>query len=233
MIRRVVATMLVVSMSSAPQLLAATVLGGETPQAVVARMDKAAKARDIAEMTACLDPESRAEMATALLLGATMMVGFMGMGADMASGMAEGVAEATGASKDEAQKKSAAGKAEADAKIAKTKAAFSALLKKHGLPDMMDEKAMDSAGDPKTVLAKIDHPAFAKDVMGFLDSIGEGKKGDGGGPTEKMPDMDKVSDYKITGDTATAKAGAETLDFVKVDGRWFLKMPEKKAEAAE
>jgi hypothetical protein len=41
-----------------------------------------------------------------------------------------------------------------------------------------------------------------------------------------------VTDYKIQGDRATAKAGKETVDFVKVGGRWFMKAPEKKGEPA-
>jgi hypothetical protein len=31
-----------------------------------------------------------------------------------------------------------------------------------------------------------------------------------------------VSGYEIHGDRATAKAGEETIEFVKVDGRWYF-----------
>jgi hypothetical protein len=34
-----------------------------------------------------------------------------------------------------------------------------------------------------------------------------------------------VSDYQITGDTATAKSGTDTLEFERIDGRWYLKAP--------
>jgi hypothetical protein len=207
---------------------AATPLGADTPQALVARMNKAADTKDFSEITACLDRASRVEMSAMMMLGAVMMVGFMGMGSDMA----EGMAGAMGDQSAESKKKAATAKAEVAAKTAKAKAALSSTFKKHGLPDLMDEKALDAAGDPKEALAKIDHPVFVRDMMAVLESIGDKKKdgegaGDGGGPGGKMPDTKNVTDYKISGDKATAKAGAETLEFVKEDGRWFMKMPEK------
>jgi hypothetical protein len=226
MLRRHLAALVVCSLALNPAVAhAATPLGADTPQALVARMNKAAQTKDMAEIAACLDPESRTQLAAMMMLAGVMMVGFMGMGSEMGAGMTEAMGDQTA----EAKQKAAASKKEADAKIAKAKAGMTAVFKKHGLPDMMDEKAPEPTGDPKELFAKIDQPAFIKDMIGFLETIGEGKeKGDS--PTDKMPDMKSVTDYKITGNTATAKAGSETLDFVKVDGKWFLKMPEKKAE---
>ena len=229
MFQRSVATLVAGVLCLSPVLgHAATALGAETPQAVVARMNKAATTKDFSEMTACLDRESRVQMSAMMMMGAVMMVSFMGMGAEMAAGMGE----AMGADSAEAKAKMAAAKKETAAKTDKAKAALTAAFKKHGLPDLMDEKAMDKAGDPKEVMAKIDHPAFVKDMMAVLESVKDKDKkdeGDAEGPG-KMPDMKSVTDYKVTGDTATAMAGNEKLDFVKEDGRWFLKMPEKKAE---
>jgi hypothetical protein len=219
MLRRPLAALVVCTLALNPALAHAAIpLGADTPQALVARLEKAAANKDMAELAACLDPESRAQMSAMMMLAGVMMVGFMGMGSEMAGSMAGDDAAA--------KEKATASKKEADAKIAKAKADMSAIFKKYGLPDFTDENAPEPQGDPKTMFAKIDQPAFIKDMTGFLQTIGDKDKQQGG-PTDKMPDMKKVTDYKITGDTGTAKAGTETLDFVKVDGKWYLKMPEK------
>ena len=228
--KRGVAVVVAVCLALVPTLsMAGTPLGAETPQALVTRLNKAAAAGDIAELTACMDPESRVEMATAMLLGTTMMIGFMGLGAEMAEGMAEGMSDAMDAEPSAEQKaKMAQSKAEAAAKMEKTKAQFSSVLKKHGLPDLLDEKAMESAGDPEELLGKADQPALVADLMGIMEGLGEGGKKS---PSDEMPDLKNVTDYKIDGDKGTARAGDETIEFVKIDGRWFVK-PEKKKEAA-
>ena len=213
-------------------LAAAAPGGGATPQDVVARMTKASETKNFGEMVSCLDPASRTELTMGLLAATTMMVAFMGMGADMASGMAEGMSEAVSGSKPKAEDKAkiAKSKAEAAAKITKTKTAFSALLKKHGLPDLMDEKATlpQDKGAAGAMLAKVDQAALATDLFAFMDQIGDKKEG--AAPDKgPMSIPSAVTDYKITGDTATAKADGKPMDFVKIDGRWYLKMPDQKA----
>jgi hypothetical protein len=218
MLRRPFAALVVCTLALNPPLAHAAIpLGADSPQALVARLEKAAATKDMAELAACLDPESRMQMSAMMMMAGVMMVGFMGMGSEMAAGAGADAQKATAAKK------------ETEAKVAKAKADLSAVFKKHGLPDFMDEKAPEPEGDPKAMFAKVDQPTFIKDMTAVLTSISDKKDG-GGGPTEKMPDMKKVTDYKITGDTGTAKAGTETLDFVKVDGKWYLKMPEKKAD---
>lgn len=230
--RRKAALLVAVSLALSPALAAAgTPLGADSPQALVERLHQAATKGDVAEITACLDPDSRLEMTAGILIGATMMVGFMGMGGEMASGMAEGVAEATGGSKDEAARKAAEARAEAAKMQEKAKAAFAAVLKRHGLPDLLDDKAGAAVSDPKTLLAKADHPTLVRDLLAFMEGLGAGKgKKDEAGPgkPEGMPDPKSVTDYRVEGDEATARSGDETLQFVKVDGRWFMKAPDKK-----
>lgn len=232
MFRRLTAVVTTASFILSPIVAqAATTLGAESPQAVVERANKAAAKGDLVELAACLDPDSRVEMATAMLAGATMMVAFMGMGASMAEGLAEGMSEATGASDKDAKAKAAKGKAEMEAKMAKSKTALSAVFKKHGLPDLLDEKAEAPKGDPKALLAKVDQPLLIGDLMGVMQTIGD--KGMTQKAGDKMGIPKEVTGYKIAGDSATAQGGGETIQFVKVDGRWFLKAPEKKKEAGE
>ena len=50
---------------------------------------------------------------------------------------------------------------------------------------------------------------------------------------EKKPfALGEVTDYEIQGDRATAKAGDETVEFVKVDGRWYFAPSKNKAPAS-
>ncbi len=212
---------------------ARTPLGAATPQALVARLTKAGETKNVAEIFACMDPQSRLEGTTALLMGATMMLAFMDMGAGMGGALAEGMAEAfadEGGVKPEEKAKLAKGKAEAAAKAAALKAKYSALLKKHGLPDLLDDKAAKPEGGPEQLLAKIDQPAFAADVLAFLEQLDDKKEG---GP-DKTPEIPRdVKDYAIDGDRATARAGSETVEFVRVDGSWFFKPPQKKHDAEQ
>jgi hypothetical protein len=207
---------------------ARTPLGAASPQAVVARLLKAGETKNVAEIFACMDPQSRLEGTTALLMGATMMLAFMDMGAGMGAAMAEGMAEAFSedGAKPEDKAKLAKGKAEAAAKAAELKKKYSTLLKKHGLPDLLDEKAGMPEEGPDKLLAKIDQPAFAADVLAFFEQLGDKEKKEAAAGT---PDIPKdVKDYQIQGDRATAKSGTETIEFVKVDGAWYFKPSEKR-----
>lgn len=218
---------------AAQPLLAApaarTPLGAASPQALVARLVKAGETKNVAEIFACMDPQSRLEGTTALLMGATMMLAFMDMGAGMGGAMAEGMAEAFSEDgvKPEDKAKIEKGKAEAAAKSAELKKKYSALLKKHGLPDLLDDKAGMPEEGPDKLLAKIDQPAFAADVLAFFEQLGDKEKKEAReGTTPEIPK--DVKDYKIEGDKATATAGTETVEFVKVDGAWFFKPSDKK-----
>jgi hypothetical protein len=44
---------------------------------------------------------------------------------------------------------------------------------------------------------------------------------------EPLVPVGTVTDYKITGDTATAKNGAETMKFTRIAGRWYVEPPAK------
>jgi hypothetical protein len=209
-----------------------TPLGADSPQALVERMVKAADKKDVAEIFACLDPQSRAEGTTALLMGTTMMLAFMDMGSGMATGMAEGMAEALSDEpmKPEDKAKLEKGKAEMAAKSAKLKAAFSAVLKKHGLPDLLDPEVGAPKEGPEALLAKVDQPALAADLLGIMEQLGDKKDA---GANSGPPVPRHAGDYKITGDTATARSGDDTLEFVRIDGRWFFKPPKKEADKGE
>jgi hypothetical protein len=63
------------------------------------------------------------------------------------------------------------------------------------------------------------------DLLGFMDAMGKSQSGGTKKPIALPPE---VTDYEIDGDRATAKAGEETVRFVKVDGRWYVEPEAKK-----
>src|ERR1051325_3742599 len=99
-------------------LLAAKQPGAESPQALVARLRAAAEENDFPELVDCIAPKERQEMAAGLVLGTTMMVAFMDMGSEMATGMGQAMTEGMSGSEMTAEQKAEMekGKAEARAK---------------------------------------------------------------------------------------------------------------------
>ena len=212
--------------------------GADSPQAVIARLEKAGQAKDLPGMAACLAPEDRTEITKGMLMAATMMVAFAQMGPGMADQMAEGMSnlgddsENPKSAQEKAKEKAERDKQtqEAQKKVKEMETQYRGILKKNGLPDFFSEDGQKKAGpdEADAVLQKIDQIALLDDLMGFLDKMDTGENQEPEKPFE-LPG--KVTDYKIQGDRATARAGNETIDFVKVGGRWFMKAPEKKPEA--
>lgn len=221
----------------AAPLWAAEPPGAATPQALVARMQAAAGKNDLSELMACLAPDDRREMTIGMMAGVTMMVAFMGMAGGMAEGMAEGMTEGmTGEPMSDAEKaKLEKGKKEVEAKTAAMQKKLEAILEKHGVSKMMDDPTPLPAEGPErskalaAMFEGIDEIALTRDLMTILDELG---KADGKSEKPETPvEVPKaVSDYKISGDTATAKSDGETIEFVRVDGRWFFKAPPKDKE---
>jgi hypothetical protein len=204
--------------------------GAESPQALVARLEAAAEKQDLPEMMACIAPDQRREMALAMVAGAGMMVAFMGMGGSMAAGMGEAVAEGVSGEEMTAEQKAEmeAGQKALEAKAADLQKRYEAILDRHGVTAMMsDETPLPE--DPKErsaalakMFAKTDDVALVTDLIGLMSELG-GSEGEGAGEREAPFSLPgEVGGYEIHGDQATAKAGEETIEFVKVDGRWYF-----------
>lgn len=206
---------------------AATELGAATPQELVARVTKAAEARDFAELAACLAPEDRAAMSLMLVLGAGMMVAFSQMGAGLAEGMAEGMAEAFGAELEQAEEapEAAAARAAETERLAGLTGRYEELLERHGIAKLMEEDPEPEATGPEAaarLLASVDQVALIADLMGFMGEVFPEA-------AEEEPvavPVGELTDLVIEGDTARGRIGEEEGRFVRVDGRWFLAMEE-------
>lgn len=218
----------------ASPLAAAAPPGAATPQALVARVQAAAEKNDFGELLACLAPDDRREMSLALVAGVSMMIGFMGMAGDMAGGMAEGLAGADAKPEDKAKMDAAQKEVKVKADAMQKK--LDGLLHKHGVDKMMEDPTPlpeEPAARSKalaSMFAGTDDIALSKDLLALLEEVGkaEGKEEKPRPPIELSK---AVTDYRVDGDTATAMAGEEKLDFVRVDGRWYVRAQRKGSDA--
>ncbi len=100
-----------------------------------------------------------------------------------------------------------------------------AIFTRHGLPVMGDESPGGEAAFQQAI-AGLDHAALANlvgDLTAFLESISDDEQG--GGELVRPLDGD-LSELVIDGDSASGRVGEDALEFVRIDGRWFAKMPE-------
>lgn len=197
--------------------------GAETPEALVERMKAGAAKEDFAEIAACLTPKNRTEMAMAMYMGATMMVAFAEMGAEMGGSMAEGMAGMAGEPSAEDKKKLEEQKAKAKEEIGKLKTAYAALVTKYGLPAMPKEgeaeKPQPSQEEIEKLFAGIDQGAFLNDALAVMKAM-PGEHKDESGPV-KIPEGG-LENLKIDGDKATGTVGPDPFSFVRIDGRWYV-----------
>ena len=221
---RPLAVALALLLPGLPVASAAEAPGADTPQALVARLQAASAAQDLPGLFACLAPDARREMALVVVAGVGMMVAFMGMGSTMGSELAEGMAEgATGEELSaEAKAELDAGRRETEAKAAEMQKRYESILERHGVAAMMaDERPLPEDPAARTaelrrLFAKTDEIALLGDLLGMMDELGH----DEAKPPLRVPP--EVTDYRIDGDRATARAGDETIEFVRVEGRWYV-----------
>lgn len=241
--RRAVAVWALVGLVALPVSAAEQPYGGATPQELVARMQAAAESGDFGEMMACMAPEDRKAMGGIMVSMGVMMVGFSQMAVDMGGAMAEGMGEAFAGEEGmdpEEKARMDAEMAEAQAQADAMMARLREVLEPHGLAGMLDEglepgSEQDQALDE--ALENADMIALTEDMMALLAEMDDGEEGGmmGGDPSEEAaPDWasQEVTDYRIEGDTATAQAGDETLEMIRVDGRWYF-APEMQMEGGE
>jgi hypothetical protein len=214
--------LILTSLLFAPCLQAAD-LGGDSPAALVERLRAAAKNEDFGELAACLAPAARKEMAIGIWIGSTMMIGMSAAMGDMAVDMGEGMAEAMGAESEEAKAQAAKAKEEMAKKFEGWKSQYDAAAKKHGLPLLGAEEAAMS-GDPEALFATVDLVALTRDFGALLKLVGE----DGEGKKDVEVPQGQLENLKVEGDKATGQLDGEAIEFVKVDGRWFIaELPKK------
>ncbi|MGH9363030.1 MAG: hypothetical protein ACRD2T_14040 [Thermoanaerobaculia bacterium] len=206
-------------------------LGADSPEALVKRLKVAAEKEDVAELAACMAPGDRAMMTMMMVLAVTMMTAFTQMGSEMATGMAEAFQDEESMTAEQ-KAEAAAAKKKMEEQGAAVQKKLEAVLAKHGITDLMAETPDPEPGsDPEKnaekLLAGVDQVALISDITALMrESFKDEKEGT---PTPPIP-KGELEGLKITGDTATGKVGGEDVHFVKIDGRWYVKMMDKEKE---
>lgn len=227
--RLVLSLVLSLCLFAQPLLAAAKIeSGAASPQALIARMEASYAQGDIVETVACLHPDERAQMALGLTLGAGMMVAFLGMGGELATGMAEGMAEGLGGEElgEKDKKELEASKKELAKKAEGMQSKYDALLKKHGLDEKMKGDGPSFGDDPSAAakaLEGVDTLALVGDLFGLIKELGEDDRLSKGGPLAASGG--KLTGLKVTGDRGTVQAGDETLELARHEGRWYFRAP--------
>lgn len=209
-LRAVLGSLAVLALAAAPLAAQMVQYGAGSPQELIQRLEKAAKANDLAEMVRCMEPEGRNAMAAMMTIMPVMMLAFGAMAGEMAEGMADAL---------DGEEQGAA--AAVDQEMASFKNDFVALLAKYGVGDPFEEEGED-AFDPETAFANLDAGAYIADIMSFMN---ERFPGDSGMPMPFEGSDVAITGLEITGDRAIATAGDDTLTMVRVDGRWYLEGP--------
>jgi len=206
--------------SLVPRAAAAdTTLGAATPEQLVERLRAAGASGDVVEASRCLAPEARTELTQGLLMGATMMVAFSQMGAELGGAMGDAFSEEMSPE----DKAAAAEKLEAArAEGAKMQESFEALLTRHGLEMPADDAGPESEGTLVKQLAGIDQPALLADLLAFLEANSD----EGGGSGPRPVELPTLADLVIDGDRATGKLAGHDVEMVRLEGRWFFNSTE-------
>lgn len=187
--------------------------GAASPQDVVAALKKAAAANDMMAALPVISPNGLKQIANEGVTGLLMVLAF----SDPDDAM-------PGAPKPS--------KTELDAKRKSYKQALdlaTGVLKPYGLDTMIGkpvlapevQKPLDAALD------KADKVALINSLYGSLVKIGPLLGMKQTPKPEPLVEVGNVTAYKINGDKATAQNGAETMDFVRIDGRWYVEPPAK------
>jgi hypothetical protein len=187
--------------------------GAATPQEAVATIKKATDANDMLGALPVISPAGLKTIAGEGVTGVLMFLAF----SDPDDAM-------PGAPKPS--------KTELDAQRKKYKDAVAiatATLKPHGLdtmigkPVLADEtqKSIDAAIGKADTVVLITSLYNAMLKMGPLLGMKDAKP-------RPLVEVGPVTGYKITGDKATAQNGAETMTFVRLDGRWYIEPPSSK-----
>ena len=181
--------------------------GAETPQGAVAGLEKAARAGDTAAVASYVWPEGRVELASPVVSGILMVLGVL----DPESFPAD-----TFTAKELAEKKKTYGQ--------KKKKVID-VFRRHGLEKLVETPGLGEETQRRLVegVKAADAVALLRDAIPLMDELSD--TNDASSPTAPSPFQGKVTGYKVSGDRATARAGKETIELVKREGRWFLKTP--------
>jgi methylmalonyl-CoA mutase cobalamin-binding subunit len=188
--------------------------GAATPEEAVAAVKKAGTANDMLTALPVISPNGLKQIANEGVTGMLMVLAF----SDPDDAM-------PGSTKPS--------KTELDTRRKNYKQALSlatATLKPYGLDAAIGKPVLAEQTQKiiDTAIDKADNVVLVTSLYGALTKMAPLLGMKQNPKPDPLVDIGTVTGYKITGDRATAQNGAETLQFTRIDGRWFIEPPQSK-----
>lgn len=191
--------------------------GAASPQEAVAVIKKATAANDMLGALPVISASGLKEIASEGVSGVLMVLAFSDPDDPMPGGTKPSAAEL-------AAKRKTYKEAVDLAKLT---------LKPYGLDTTIGKPVM-AADTQKTIdaaLDKADNFALVTSLYNAMMKMGP-MLGMGDAKPRPLVNVGTVTGYKITGDNATAQNGAETMNFTRAGGRWYIEPPASKSSGA-
>lgn len=185
--------------------------GAESPQAVVAALERATASHDPGAMVALISPSGRRQLAQELVTDVLIVLRMTNP-----DGLPQGIPPRPATELE--VERTTHGRA---VDLARQTLAPHGLDEFIGSPPLADDvvtamgAALDRTDTVRLLAAVIPLLGQLGGVLGFEDAA----------PPPFVMDLGPVTDYEIASDRATAKAASETLEFERIDGRWYLAPP--------
>lgn len=192
--------------------------GAESPQAVVDVLKKAADTKDFLGALQVISPAGLKEVAKEGVVGVVLLVALSNPDDPM-----------PGAPKPSSSELAAKRK-----QYKQVLMQVSQTLKPYGLDTLIGKPVMGTQAQKSldAALDKADNFALITSLYGVLPKLAPmvGMKED---PTPELPvKVGTVNAYKVNGDRATARNDGQTIDFIRINGRWYLEPSAAKAPGA-
>lgn len=187
--------------------------GADSPQALMAAMEKAIAADDFGAVMPLISPSGRQELAEDAITALIVALNFMD----------PDKATAGGATLTDAERETKRRNHQAAVEVARQ------TLSPHGLDGLLGQAPLSPLSKDVFVLAlsRTDTVVLMQSLYAALDRIGKLLGTERTDEKKLQMAFGKITDFAINGDSATAKADGDPIEFERLDGRWYLKPPFK------
>jgi hypothetical protein len=188
------------------------VYGADSPQALVAIFEKAMAVDDFAAIMPLISPTGRKELAEDAI--GALIVALNYTDPDNPAPGSTPISEA-----------------DRDTKRKNHRAAVDVArntLRPHGLDGLIGESPITPLSKEvfELALTRTDTVLLMQSLFPALDRISV-LLGTERNETKLPASLGKITDFQIQGDAATAKANGDTIEFERLQGRWYLKPPDR------
>ena len=187
--------------------------GADSPQTLVATMEKALAADDFGSVIPLISPAGRKDLAEDAVTALIVALNFTDP--DKSS---TGSAALTAAEREVTRANHRAA-----VEIARN------TLRPHGLDGVIDQAPLSPLSKDVFALAldRTDTVVLMQSLFSALDRIST-LLGTERSDEKKLPmTFGTATDYQVSGDTATARTSGQTIEFERLEGRWYLKAPDR------